>query len=148
MLRTILFMGITTLSLCTYSQKQSITWGDEFKLKRGSGNINVVYTDKSGVYLQESHMAMKAYYVIGASLRESASLVKLDNRLQEVYRSDFNKELKGKEFESFFAFRDKLLIIASDYHKADRALEVYAAEVEKSRMASRSLTSAGRTGLW
>lgn len=131
MLKTILLLAVTAISLCTYSQKQSITWGDEFKLKKGSTSVNVIYTDASGVYLQEGHFALKSYYLIGASVRESASLVKLDKNLQEVYRNDFNKELRGKEFETFFAFRDKLLMIATDYNKSDRALEVYAAEVDK-----------------
>jgi hypothetical protein len=132
MLKTCFVVAVMALSLCASSQNQSITWGDEFKLKKGSGNISVLYTDASGVYLQEDHLALKAYFVIGASTRQSASLVKLDKNLQEVYRSDFNKELRGKEFESFFVFRDKLLIIASDYNKSDRTLEVYGAEVDKS----------------
>ncbi|HEX6426688.1 MAG TPA: hypothetical protein VF008_03340 [Niastella sp.] len=132
MLKILFLLAVTALSLCAYSQKQSITWGDEFKLNKGSNNISVVLTDKSGVYLQEDHLALKSYYVIGASARQSASLVKLDKNLQELFRSDFNKELRGKEFETFFAFRDKLLIVASEYHKSDRALEVFAAEVDKS----------------
>ena len=132
MLKISFLLTLFALSLCVYSQKQSITWGDEFKLKKGSNSISVVYTDASGVYLQEEHYALKSYFVIGASMRESASLVKLDKNLLEVYRSDFNKELRGKEFEAFFVFRDKLLMIASDYNKSDRALEVYAAEVDKS----------------
>jgi hypothetical protein len=132
MLRTCLLLAFTALSICARSQKQSITWGDEFKLKKGSSSIQVLTTDVSGVYIQENHWALKSYYVIGSSVRASASLVKLDKNLQEVYRSDFNKELRGKEFEGFFAFKDKLLIIASEYHKSDRALEVFAAEVDKS----------------
>ena len=132
MLRACFLLAVTALHFCAYSQKQSITWGDEFKLKKGSNSISVVYTDASGVYIQEDHYALKAYFVIGASVRGSASLVKLDKNLQEVYRTDFNKELRGKEFETFFAFRDKLLMIASEYHKSDRALEVFAAEVDKS----------------
>jgi len=132
MLRACFLLAITAFSLCAYSQKQSITWGDEFKLRKGSNNISVVFTDASGVYLQEDHLAMKSYFVIGASVRQSASLVKLDKNLQEVYRTDFNRELKGKEFETFFAFRDKLLMIASDYHRSERTLEVLAAEVDRS----------------
>jgi hypothetical protein len=132
MLKACFVSAATALSISVYAQKQSITWGDEFKLKKGSNSISVVYTDASGVYIQEDHLALKAYFVIGASMRESASLVKLDKNLQEVYRTDFNKELRGKEFETFFAFRDKLMMIASEYHKSDRALEIFAAEVDKS----------------
>lgn len=120
-----------TVACSTYAQKQTIIWGEEFKLKKGSNNVSVVHTDASGVYLQEDHIVMKSYFVIGASYRGSASLVKLDNKLQELYRNDFNKELRGKEFETFFSFRDKLLLIASEYHKSEQSLEVFAAEVDK-----------------
>lgn len=125
-------MALVLLSLSAFSQKQSITWGEEFKLKKGSTDLRVIYTDKSGVYLQETHMAMKSYYLIGGSFRGSASLVKVDNNLQEVFRSDFNKELKGKEFSGFFIFRDKLMIVATEYHKSERSLEVFASEIDKS----------------
>lgn len=132
MLRISVLLAVTALSLRTYSQHQSITWGDEIKLNKGSNNVRVVHTDASGVYLQDDHLIVSAYFVIGASLRGSASLVKLDKQLHEVYKNDFNKELRGKEFESFFAFRDRLFIVASDYHKSDRTQEIFAAEVDKS----------------
>ncbi|HEY5406336.1 MAG TPA: hypothetical protein VIJ92_04575 [Ginsengibacter sp.] len=119
------------LCLCAFSQKPQITWGDEFKLRKGSTDLDVVYADKSGVYLQESRLALKSYFVIGASVRSSAALIKLDKNLTELYRNDFNKELKGKEFEQFFVLQDKMLIIASDYSKKSRTLDIYAAEVDK-----------------
>jgi len=119
------------LCLCSFSQKPNITWGDEFKLRKGSTDLDVVYADKSGVYLQESHLALKSYFVIGASVRFSASLIKLDKNLTELYRNDFNKELKGKEFEQFFVLENKMLLIASEYNKKSRTLDIYAAEVDK-----------------
>ena len=122
------------LCLCifSFSQKPKINWGDEFKLHKGSTDLDVVYADKSGVYLQESHLALKSYFVIGASVRSSASLIKLDKNLTELYRNDFNKELKGKEFEQFFVLQDKMLLIASDYSKKRKTLDIYAAKIDKS----------------
>ena len=121
------------LCLCifSFSQKPKINWGDEFKLRKGSTDLDVVYADKSGVYLQESHLALKSYFVISASVRSSASLIKLDKNLTELYRNDFNKELKGKEFEQFFVLQDKMLLIASDYSKKNKTLDIYAAEIDK-----------------
>lgn len=131
MLRISVLLAVACLGFSAYSQNQSITWGDEFKLKKGSNNVRVVHTDATGVYLQDDHLIVKAYYLIGASLKESAALVKLDKQLHEVYKNDFNKELRGKEFESFFSFRDKLFIVASDYHRSERTLELFAAEINK-----------------
>ncbi|MEO7982492.1 MAG: hypothetical protein ABI688_00295 [Bacteroidota bacterium] len=126
-----LLMASISLCLFSYSQKPEIKWGDEFRLRKGSTDLDVVYADKSGVYLQESHLAMKSYFVIGATARTSATLIKLDKSLSEVYRNDFNKELKGKEFEQFFVLQDKMLLFASDYSKREKTLDIYAAEVDK-----------------
>jgi hypothetical protein len=126
-----LLLAFLCLCLCSFSQKPKISWGDEFRLRKGSTDLEVVYADKSGVYLQESHLALKSYFVIGASVRESASLIKVDKNLTELYRNDFNKELKGKEFQQFFVLQDKMLLIASDYSKKDKTLAIYAAEVDK-----------------
>jgi len=121
------FLGSTV-----FSQAPKITWGDDFKMHKGSTDLSVVCTDNTGVYLQESHMVLKTYFLIGATMRESATLIKLDKNLAEVYRNDFNKELRGKEFEQFFAIGDKLYILASDYNKRDKTLTLFAGMVENS----------------
>ena len=128
-----LSITIIPLLLCifSFSQKPVIKWGDEFRLKKGSTDLDVMYTDKSGVYLQESHLALKSYFVIGASFRTSATLIKLDKNFTEIYRNDFNKELKGKQFQQFFVLQDRMLLIASDYSKRDKTLTLFAAEIDK-----------------
>ncbi len=122
---------LSVLSLNTFAQKPKVQWGDEFKMRKGSTDLEVVYADNSGVYLQEGHLALKSYFVIGATVRSSATLVKLDKHLGEIYRSDFNKELKGKEFEQFFVLQGKMYMFASDYNKKEKTLTVFGAEVDK-----------------
>ncbi|MGN6533617.1 MAG: hypothetical protein ACTHK0_17880 [Ginsengibacter sp.] len=122
---------LLSLSATVFSQKPKISWGDEFKLRKGSTDLDVVYSDKSGVYLQESHLAMKSYFVIGASFRTSSTLIKLDKNLTELYSNNFNKELKVKEFEQFFVVQDKMLLLASEYNKKEKLLGLYAAEIDK-----------------
>ncbi|HEY0679946.1 MAG TPA: hypothetical protein VGD17_16795, partial [Chitinophagaceae bacterium] len=112
-------------------QKPKVKWGDEFKMRKGSTDLEVIYADKSGAYLQEGHLAMKTYFVIGATLRSSATLIKLDKNLNELFRNDYNKELKGKEFVQFFVIQDKMFLFASDYEKKERTLNVYGAEIDK-----------------
>lgn len=56
------------LSIITYAQKQSITWGEEFKLRKGSGEIEVLCSDETGVYVKEKHLAIGTYFVVGATL--------------------------------------------------------------------------------
>ncbi|WP_142684122.1 hypothetical protein [Chitinophaga polysaccharea] len=126
-------LALTLAMLCTttYAQKTTIKWGEEFNLKKGSSDLRVVLADKNSAFLQESHPAMKSYFVVGATLRESASLVKVDKNLSEVFRNDFNKELRGKEFVQFFSCEDKLFLISSDYSKRDKTLSLYASAVDK-----------------
>lgn len=120
-------MGI----LCSFAQTANVTWGDEFKLKKGSTDLEVMHVDNSGIYVKESHFALKSYFVIGATVRESATLTKLDKNLAEVYSNDFNKELKGKEYERFFFLKSKLFLLATDYNKKEKTLTLFAAEVDK-----------------
>jgi hypothetical protein len=113
------------------AQSPKISWGDEFKMSKGSTDLSVVITDNTGVYLQESHRVLKSYFVIGATTRESATLVKLDKNLTEQYRNTFNKELRGKEFEQFFSIGDKIYITASNYNRREKTLTLHAAEIDK-----------------
>lgn len=126
---------ITTLaiifSIIAFAQKADITWGEEFKLKKGSTDLEVMHTDNTGLYVKESHMALKSYFVIGATLRESATLTKLDKNLTEIYSSDFNRELKGKEYDRFFFIKNKLYLLATDYNRKEKTLVLYAAEIDK-----------------
>lgn len=131
MKRVYLTLCLAITGIVAHAQKTSIKWGEEFKLRKGSTDLQVIHADNSGVYLQESYMALKAYFVVGATLRESAALVKVDKNLTEVYRNDFNKELKGKEFVQFFPCEDKLFLFSSDYSKRDRTLALYASAVNK-----------------
>ena len=128
--RSLLF-ALIVLSINSFAQKPNVQWGEEFKLKKGSTDLEVVYSDNSGVYLEEGHLAMKSYFVIGATARTSATLVKLDKNLSELYRNDFNKELKGKEFIQFFALQNKLFLFASDYDKKEKRLDISGAEIDK-----------------
>ncbi len=126
---------ITTLiilfSAAAFAQKADITWGEEFKLKKGSTDLEVMHTDNTGLYVKESHFALKSYFVIGATMRESATLTKVDKNLTEIYHNDFNKELKGKEYERFFFLKNKLFLLASDYNKKEKTLTLFAAEIDK-----------------
>ncbi len=130
-MKILIFLTLITLSITVNAQTANITWGDEFKLKKGSTDLEVMHTDNTGVYVKESHFALKSYFVIGATVRESATLTKLDKDLKEVYSNNFNKELKGKEYESFFFLKNKLFLLATDYSKKEKTLTLFAAEIDK-----------------
>ena len=130
-MKILIFLTLITLSITVNAQNANITWGDEFKLKKGSTDLEVMHTDNTGVYVKESHFALKSYFVIGASVRESATLTKLDKDLKEAYSNNFNKELKGKEYESFFFLKNKLFLLATDYSKKEKTLTLFAAEIDK-----------------
>lgn len=113
------------------AQKTSITWGEEFKLKKGSSDLSVIHADNSGVYVKESHY-VNVYFVPNASPREVSSLIKLNNNLEQQYNTDFSKELRGKSYEGFFFIKDMLYLLASDETNKGKTLILYAAPIEKS----------------
>ncbi len=131
MKKSIILSALLFITAFAFAQSANVTWGDEFKLKKGSTDLSVIHADNSGVYVKEEHQALKGYFVIAVTHRESATLIKLDKALAEVYRNDFNKELKGKEYEEFFFLKDKLFILATDYSRKDKTLTLFAAEVNK-----------------
>ncbi len=128
-----LCLSVMTIFLVTFANAQnaSVSWGEEFKLKKGSTDLSVIHADNTGVYVKESHMTLKSYFVIGATMRESATLIKLDKNMNQEYSQDFNKELKGKDYERFFFLKDKLFVLASIYEKKEKKLTLFAAPVDK-----------------
>jgi hypothetical protein len=131
-MKKIILLCLSFLSIAlAFSQKATVTWGDDFKMHKSGSDLAVVYADNTGVYLKESHATMSGYFVITATYRESATLIKLDKSFTEIYSNDFNKELKGKEFEQFFVLQDQLYILASNYEKKTKTLTLYGATVDK-----------------
>ena len=131
MKKTILPLLLLFTFAISHGQETKVSWGDEFKMHKGSTDLAILSADKSGVYLEESHATMSSYFVIGYTVRKSATLVKPDPTLKEQYRNDFDKELKGKEFDRLFVIRDKLYLFATDYSKKEKSLYLYAAEIDK-----------------
>ncbi|WP_343671294.1 hypothetical protein [Chitinophaga sp.] len=129
-----IYLYLLTLSISISSlaqQKSSVKWGEDIKLKKGSTDLKVICTDNTGIYLEEAHIKMKSYFVVGATFRESGTLIKMNSNLSEIYRYNYNKDLRGKEFEQFFPLGNDLYIIASNYSRGDRMLELFAAKVNK-----------------
>ncbi|MCF6401449.1 hypothetical protein L3C95_01105 [Chitinophaga filiformis] len=124
-----LFLISSVISISGFAQdRAAVKWGEEFKLRKGSTDLKVVFADKTGAYLEENHLAGKALHVAG----EAATLLKVNTSLAEVYRHDFKKELKGRNFVQFFSCGDDLFIFSSDYSKGDKQLAIFAAKVDKS----------------
>lgn len=132
-MRAIALFFFMIVSLALLAQNPKVTWGEEFKMKRGSTGLEVILADEEGVYIQEYHTMAKGIVVVGYGnpYRISGTLVKLDKSLNEIYREDYNQELKGKDFEEFFVFGEKLYLLATEYDKKEKSTIVHAAEVNK-----------------
>jgi len=128
-MKPLLTLTLALISFAALSQSK-VSWGEEFKMHRSSTDLSIVYTDKSGIYMEESHDIMKVGF-FSSRLRKSSILVKLDANMAEQYRNDFDKELKGKDFDRLFLIRDRLYLFATDFNKKDNSLHLYAAEIDK-----------------
>lgn len=132
MYRSVKFL-IFFLIISTFCIAQSVqpVFGDEIKLKQGSTNIDIIHMDNSGIYVEESHYALRTFFVIGSSVRNAATLVKFDKNLSEVFSTNFNKELKGKNFEKIIPVNGKLFLIASTFKKTENEMDFFAVEIDK-----------------
>ena len=124
-------MLLLTLTPHMSKAQEKVAWGDEFKMHRGSTDFSILQADQTGIYMEESHETMKSYFVVGYTMRKSGTLVKLTSAMTEQYRNDFDKELRGKEYDRLFFIKDKLYLFATDFSKKDNSLYLYAAEIDK-----------------
>lgn len=104
-----------------------VSWGEEFKLGKASTDLTIVKADATGIYLEESHIVRSWR----PGYRMSSMLVKLNSSMGEIYRKDYEKDLKGKEMENFLFIQDKLYLFASNMDKKAKTLNLYAAELDK-----------------
>ena len=130
MLRPIFLFAAIAISYFASSQNPKIYWGDEYKIGRGVGfGMKVFFADSSGIYLVEKGYAPM---VIGSPMVMSGRLLKLDRDLHTGYEQIYSRELlKDKQVESFIAIRDKLLLVTSTWHRKERSLEIFAAEINR-----------------
>ncbi len=118
-------------SVTSFCQDYKVTWGEEIKMKKGTADLDIVAADNSGLYFSEARIAMKSYFVVGATFGTTIKLVKMDKNFNEVFDKTYKKELKGLEFHSFQPLENDLYMFATDYEKRDRRFVVYGAKVDK-----------------
>jgi hypothetical protein len=128
-MKPLLTLTLACLYIAGFSQAK-VSWGEEFKMHRSSTDLTIVYAEKSGIYMEESHDVMKVGF-FSSKHRKSGILVKLDGNMAEQYRNDFDKELKGKDYDRLFLIHDRLYLFATNYTKKDNSLHLYAAEIDK-----------------
>ncbi len=128
-----IFAGLLTLAITftAAGQTASVFWGEEFKLKLRDADLHVAWADNTGTYFIEEHLVLTSYFIIGGTSRESAGLVKLNKNLSEVYRKDFNKELRKKRYQDILFSKKKMYLLASDFDKGTKTLTLYALELNK-----------------
>ena len=121
--------AILFVSTAVYTQPQ-VTWGPEFKLKKGSTDLSIIKAEAAGIYLEESHIVSTPGWWAPRQ-KKSSILVKLSADMNELYKRNYDKELRGKDFETFLFTKDKLYLFASAHEKSTRSFDLYAVEIDK-----------------
>ncbi|MEI6946305.1 hypothetical protein V9K67_03825 [Paraflavisolibacter sp. H34] len=119
------------LSATCFSQRYSVKWGEEIKLKKGSLDFDVINADETGVYVVEGKLKMKTYFVVGATFGTSHKLIKFDRNYQDVYERDYKQELDGLSFNSIRFLRKEMYLFASDYLKKEKKYIVYGVRLDR-----------------
>ncbi|HRG83761.1 MAG TPA: hypothetical protein PLO99_14680 [Chitinophagaceae bacterium] len=115
----------------SFAQTAQVMWGEEFKLKIRDADLHVAWADNTGTYFIEEHLVLTSYFIIGSTSRESAGLVKLDKGLNELYRKNFDKELRKKRYQDILFSKKKMYLLSSDYDKGTRTISFFAMELNK-----------------
>ncbi|MBX2940006.1 MAG: hypothetical protein KF880_07995 [Ferruginibacter sp.] len=131
-------LAATSVWLGSYAQTPKVTWGEPIKVKKGTVDLDIIHVEKSGVYLQENHIVIRRMAFVGPPSRISGTLIKLDKNLNEIYRNAFDKELQGKNFESFVFAGNKLFLFATAVKKGSNALELFGVEIDKATGSQKS----------
>ena len=126
-MKYLLLLGCCLSWFYSVAQKPTVKWGEEIKMSREITDLRFILADKSGLYLEEGHLTNK----FGALIRKSAKLLKLNKNFVEVFKSDFDDDLKGRKFIQFFTFKDRMYMIASRILKRDGMVVVDGIEVNK-----------------
>jgi len=116
-------------SFFSFSQNYKIAWGEEIKLKKGTGDLEIITADNTGLLFTEERRGTALFSIGGAPL--SHKLYKFDKNFSEVFDKEYKKELKGLDFHSFQTLGSDLYIFASDYVKKERRFKILGAKVDK-----------------
>jgi hypothetical protein len=64
--------------LRVWLQKYRLNWGDEIKIKNGTTDLDIVSAGNTSLYINESRLKMKSYFVIGATYGSAQKLITFD----------------------------------------------------------------------
>lgn len=126
-----LCVAFMLLSSTVFAQKAVVKWGEEFKLERGSTDLHVVMTDKTGVYLEQGHLEFSTYHILSISYESSATLVKLDPMLKEKFQKNYSDALGDRQSLEFFVLKDRLFLFAFQNFKKELTVTISGVEINK-----------------
>ncbi len=120
---------LTILHFISIAQTYKMTLGEEIKLKKGTGNLDIIAADNTGLYFTEER---KATSLLNFGSNTTAHrLYKLDKNFGEVFDKDYKKELKGLEFQGFQEMGKDLFLFATDYERKERLFKIYGSKVDR-----------------
>ena len=110
MKKVLTILCCTVIFITLKAQSYRVTWGDEIKVKKGVGDINIITADHSGLYFTEERETNAV--VFGPGFDISHKLYKLDKNFAPVFDKEYKKELKGYSFHSFQALGNEIYLFA------------------------------------
>lgn len=129
MKKLIFVPAITLLAFVANAQNYKMILGEEVKLKKGTGDLDIIAADNSGLYFTEERRATTMLNFGGNTTAHR--LYKLDKNFGEVFDKDYKKELKGLAFQGFQEMGKDLFIFATDYERKTRSFKVYGSKVDR-----------------
>ncbi len=125
-----LLLALILFSRLPANAQPKASWGKEFEMRRSTSDLSVVHVDTSGVYLEEADASSTGEMSIPGK-GTSSMLMKMSSSFSEIYRENYDKELKGKSMTRLLFVQERLYLFASAFDKKEKNAYLYAAEIDK-----------------
>lgn len=132
-MKKILLSLFAFVTFVAYTQTPKHLISKEIKLKKKYGTPSIIHSDNSGTYLA-THVVRAtttALFIPISFNVGSEILLKLNDKLEQVFMVDYDDEMKGKSFNQYFFHNDKVWLFATEYLKKEDIENLYSIEIDK-----------------
>ena len=124
---------LTLVSLLATAQTLKHTISEEIELRKKYGSPSIIHSDNTGTYLA-THVAKATGFIVFIPISVnvgSEMLIKMNDKMENVFMVDYDKELKGKSFNQYYFNNDKIWLFATEYLKKEDLENLYSIEIDK-----------------
>src|SRR5436190_16813639 len=123
-----ILIGLILLNKITTGQTYEVKTGEEIKALKDASIINVIYSDKTGLYAVAKYTETKGF-LLGAHYEDKYKLLKFDLNLNLLYEKEYDKVLNGLVVRSIQCLNNQLYLFTHKQLKKENKYIVYGSKL-------------------